>query len=84
VQNHQREGFRVFLKERGIGSLIHYPVPVHRQPAYLGRLPLPGGPLAVTEAACERILSLPIHAQLSAAQLDRVIAAVKEWTAAHP
>jgi len=84
VQHPRREALRVFLKERGIGSLIHYPVPVHRQPAYLDRLPLPGGPLQVTEAVCERILSLPIHAQLTTVQRDRVIAAVTAWATAQP
>jgi dTDP-4-amino-4,6-dideoxygalactose transaminase len=81
VQHPRREALRLFLKERGIGSLIHYPVPVHRQPAYQDRLPLPAGPLCVTEAACERILSLPIHGQLTNEQCDRVIRAVTEWMA---
>lgn len=81
VQHPRREALRLFLKERGIGSLIHYPVPVHRQPAYQDRLPLPAGPLTVTEAACERILSLPIHGQLTDEQCDRVIRAVREWMA---
>lgn len=84
VQHPRREALRLFLKERNIGSLIHYPVPVHRQPAYQDRLPLPAGPLRVTEAACERILSLPIHGQLSDEQCDRVIAAVSEWMALQP
>jgi dTDP-4-amino-4,6-dideoxygalactose transaminase len=82
VQHPRREGLRAFLKERAIGSLVHYPVPVHRQPAYRDRVPLPAGPLTVTEAACERILSLPIHAQLAPDACGRVIAAVRQWAAA--
>ena len=81
VQHPRREALRLFLKEHQIGSLIHYPVPIHRQPAYQNRLPLPAGPLSRTEAACERILSLPIHGQLTNEQCDRVIAAVNAWLA---
>jgi dTDP-4-amino-4,6-dideoxygalactose transaminase len=84
IQHPQRESLRLFLKERGIGSLIHYPVPVHRQPAYQDRLPLPAGPLLVTEAACERILSLPIHGQLTDEQCDRVTRAATDWMALQP
>jgi len=84
VQHPRREALRAFLKNHGIGSLIHYPVPVHRQPAYRDRLPLPAGPLTVTETACERILSLPIHAQLAPEACDRVIAAVTQWATVQP
>jgi dTDP-4-amino-4,6-dideoxygalactose transaminase len=84
VQHTRREDLRKFLKERNIGSLIHYPVPVHRQPAYRDRVPLPAGPLTVTEAVCERILSLPIHAQLAGDACDRVIAAVTQWATVQP
>jgi dTDP-4-amino-4,6-dideoxygalactose transaminase len=80
VRHPRREALRLLLKERNIGSLIHYPVPVHRQPAYLDRLPLPAGPLTVTETVCEQILSLPIHAQLTPEACARVIAAVSHWT----
>ncbi len=81
VQHENREGLRLFLRERNIGSLIHYPVPVHQQPAYAGRIALPAGPLTITEAAAGRILSLPIHAQLTDEQFDRTVAAIRDWDA---
>ena len=83
IQHPDRNDLRQFLHDRNIGSLIHYPVPVHKQPAYESRIALPAGPLAVTEALAERILSLPIHAQLTEEQLDRVISAVNEWLKSH-
>ena len=81
VMHAERESLRLFLRERQIGSLIHYPVPVHAQTAYAGRVLLPAGPLSVTEAICGRILSLPIHAQMTDGQIERVVAGVNAWLA---
>ena len=81
VQHKQRDELQQFLRARNIGSLIHYPVPVHKQPAYEGRVELPAGPLTVTEGLAKRILSLPIHAQLTDEQFDRTVAAVRDWVA---
>ena len=81
VQHEQRDELQQFLRARNIGSLIHYPVPVHKQPAYEGRVELPAGPLTVTEGLAKRILSLPIHAQLTDEQFDRTVAAVRDWVA---
>lgn len=73
----RRDGLRAKLTEAGIGNLVHYPVPVHLQPAYQGRVILGKGGLARTERAALSILSLPMFPQLSDAQADKVIAAVK-------
>ncbi|MBT7301812.1 MAG: erythromycin biosynthesis sensory transduction protein eryC1 [Victivallales bacterium] len=81
VQHEQRDELQQFLRARNIGSLIHSPVPVHKQPAYEGRVELPAGPLTVTEGLAKRILSLPIHAQLTDEQFDRTVAAVRDWVA---
>ncbi len=81
VRHAERDGLRGFLKAEGIGSLIHYPVPVHLQPAYAGRVELPAGELTETEALCDEILSLPIHAQLGDEQFDRIVTAVRDWLA---
>jgi len=72
-----RDALRAGLKRVGIGSLIHYPLPVHLQPAYAGRIPVPAGGLPQTEAVCRDILSLPIYPQMPAAYRDRVAAAVR-------
>ncbi len=73
----RRDGLRAKLTEAGIGNLVHYPVPVHLQPAYQGRVMLGRGGLARTERAALSILSLPMFPQLSDAQADAVIAAVR-------
>ena len=70
-----RDAFQARLKAAAIGSNIHYPVPVHRQPAYAGRL---RADLPETEAAAAEVLSLPLYPQLSDAAVERVVQAVRE------
>jgi dTDP-4-amino-4,6-dideoxygalactose transaminase len=73
-----RDELRRFLDERRIGTAIHYPLPVHRQPAYRER-GLSAGTLVRTEKLCDEILSLPMFPQLNDADVDRVIASIREW-----
>ena len=74
-----RDLLRDRLRGAGIGTGIHYPAPVHRQPAYEGRLvPGPLG-LGVTERAAAQILSLPIYPQLSDEAVERVIAEIRRF-----
>jgi dTDP-4-amino-4,6-dideoxygalactose transaminase len=61
--------------------LIHYPVPVHLQPAYTVRVPGHHS-LSETERAAHHVLSLPLYPELEKAQIDSVIAAVLEFEAA--
>lgn len=77
VRHPRRDRLRERLQERGIGALIHYPVPVHRQPAYadLGYGP---GSLPATEQTAAEILSLPLYVGLPAADIRRVAHAVAE------
>ncbi|MBP6819185.1 MAG: DegT/DnrJ/EryC1/StrS family aminotransferase [Ferrovibrio sp.] len=74
----RRDAMREALTKAGVGTLIHYPVPIHLQPAYQGRVPLGVGGLARTEAAAKGILSLPMFPQLSDVQADAVVAAVRQ------
>ena len=60
------------MNKNSIGTLVHYPVPVHLQPAYQGRWPLPPGELARTEQASREVLSLPMHPELTTEQIARV------------
>lgn len=60
-----RDALRDFLASEGVGTNIHYPVPVHLQPAYAGRVALGPGGCPRTERAAGRILSLPIYPQMS-------------------
>ncbi|KZD12225.1 DegT/DnrJ/EryC1/StrS family aminotransferase [Oceanibaculum pacificum] len=77
VATDRRDALQAALKEAGVGTLIHYPVPVHLQRAYKDRVPLSPAGLARTERAAGRILSLPMFPQLTDAQADSVIQAIK-------
>jgi dTDP-4-amino-4,6-dideoxygalactose transaminase len=72
----ERDRLREYLRERGIGSLIHYPVPVHLQPAYEHRVAVHGGVLPATEQAAREVLSLPMHSHLTERQVERVCEAI--------
>lgn len=74
-----RDDLRKWLQEHGVGTLIHYPVPVHLQPAYRGRLLCDPAGLPATEQLCTEIISLPMYPQLSDQQVDEVIAAVNGY-----
>jgi dTDP-4-amino-4,6-dideoxygalactose transaminase len=76
IRTDRRDALQAHLKAQGIGSLIHYPVPVHQQPAYAGRVPLGPGGLGVTEQLCRDILSLPMYPQLTGSQIERVCSAI--------
>ncbi|MGH7014400.1 MAG: DegT/DnrJ/EryC1/StrS family aminotransferase [Stellaceae bacterium] len=78
VRARRRDGLRAALDRAGIGTAVHYPVPVHLQPAYRGRVALDPGGLAESERAAREVLSLPIWPELGTADVARVIAAVKE------
>lgn len=77
IRTAERDDLRRFLGEQRIGTAIHYPVPVHRQPAYQDRLCSQS--LSRTEKLCGEIVSLPMFPQLTDAEVDRVSAAVGEW-----
>ena len=74
-----RDRLREHLRAAQIGTGIHYPVPVHLQPAYEGRLgEFPAG-LPETTRAAHQILSLPVYPQLGAEAVDRVISEVRRF-----
>ncbi|HEV8671302.1 MAG TPA: DegT/DnrJ/EryC1/StrS family aminotransferase [Candidatus Limnocylindria bacterium] len=75
VPGGRRDALRAYLTEHGIGTQIHYPVPIHMQEAaqFLGYRQ---GDLPVTEKVSGEVLSLPMYAELTDAQIDRVSAAV--------
>ena len=69
----KRDRLRDWLRASGIGTGIHYPAPVHCQPAYSGRLSAGPSGLGVTERAAPQILSLPMYPQLCNEAVERVI-----------
>jgi dTDP-4-amino-4,6-dideoxygalactose transaminase len=82
VRTAHRHPLVAHLKARGIGSLVHYPVPVHRQAAYQDRVAMGAGGLSVTETLAEEVLSLPMFPQMTSGQTESVIAALREWKTA--
>ena len=73
-----RDRVQVRLREKGVGSGIHYSVPVHRQPAYEGRVALGPSRCLETERAAAEVLSLPLYPELTDAQVARVCEAL-DW-----
>jgi dTDP-4-amino-4,6-dideoxygalactose transaminase len=78
VRSPDRDGLKARLRERGVASNIHYPVPVHLQAAYRDRLLIGPAGMAETERAAREVLSLPMYPQLGDAAVAEVIAAVLE------
>lgn len=76
VQSEDRDGLQRRLTEAGIQTLIHYPIPPHRQAAYAD-LGLADGSLPIAERLAGRILSLPIGPQMTEAQVAAVVSALR-------
>ncbi len=72
-----RPAFQARLREAGISTAVHYPVPIHRQPAYSGRVALGPSACRVTEIAASQIVSLPIFPELTDSQVEHVCAALR-------
>lgn len=72
VQHPERDLLLQFLAERGIGTLIHYPLPPHLQAAY-GELGYKSGQLPISERMARTVLSLPMSSHLSAAETEYVV-----------
>ena len=81
VRVRDREALQAHLAEAGIGSGIHYPIPLHLQKAY-HNLPYKKGDFPVTERIATEIVSLPMFPQLSPEQQDVVVARVKDFVGA--
>ena len=73
-----REALQAHLAEAGIGTGIHYPIPLHLQKAYR-HLAYQAGDFPVTERVAAEIVSLPMYPQLEAQQQDHVVQKVKEF-----
>ena len=73
LQVANRSQFQLKLKEAGIPTVVYYPIPLSRQPAYAH---YPSVPTPVSEALCGQVVSLPMHPYLDEATQDRIIAAV--------
>ncbi len=74
----RREALLEFLIKKGIGAGVYYPLPLHLQPCFK-ELGYKKGDLPVTEALSERILSIPMYAELSEKSKDFVTASIREF-----
>ena len=71
VKERRRDALKQYLAEKGIPSMIYYPVPAHLQPAYQ-YLDYKEGDFPVAEQLCREVLSLPMHTELSENQLQYI------------
>ena len=78
IRHSDRDRLQTHLKAQGIGTAIQYPVPIHLQAAYRGRLG-DSGSLPHTEQAAREILSLPLFPELADSDVDAVIEAVRAF-----
>lgn len=83
LQSNDRDGLQKYLADKGIGTLIHYPVPAHLQRAYAYR-GYKRGDLPVSELITGRILSLPMFPELTDEQVQRVIEEVRNYHIMNP
>ena len=81
VRSKHRDALQGHLKEKGIQTLIHYPIPVHLQEACREIMQANAGDLPIAEAACRQVLSLPLYPELPGESVERVINAVLEFHA---
>jgi UDP-2-acetamido-2-deoxy-ribo-hexuluronate aminotransferase len=74
VKNGKRAALQAHLTEGGVPSMIYYPVPLYKQPAFSSYWN--GVPFPVTEQLCAEVMSLPMHTELSAEILKKITAIV--------
>jgi dTDP-4-amino-4,6-dideoxygalactose transaminase len=78
ARSESRDELRAHLEAEGVASAIHYPTPIHRQPAYADRAQGPGS-LPVAERLAAQSLSLPIFPTIEPAEIDRIASAVASF-----
>ncbi|MGE3908218.1 MAG: DegT/DnrJ/EryC1/StrS family aminotransferase [Chloroflexota bacterium] len=81
VAAERRDPLREYLDQRGVDTGIHYPIPLHLQPAY-AHLDYAEGAFPIAEAKAKQIISLPIFPELSDQQQDYIVHSVREFLAA--
>jgi dTDP-4-amino-4,6-dideoxygalactose transaminase len=77
LRTEDRAAIQAQLKAQGVGTGIHYPVPVHLQSAYKDRTPLGPAGCAETAKAAGEVLSLPMYPELTDAQVERICGALR-------
>lgn len=80
IQLEQRDRLQLHLQQRGISTVIHYPIPIHLQPAY-AELGLRRGDFPVAEALADRVISLPMYAEIGDDDIEYVAETVGAFMA---
>jgi len=78
IRVEHRDALRAYLRDKGIATGIHYPIPVHLQPAYRD-LGYEKGSFSVTEEYAEQVLSLPMYAELTPGSIEYVAEAIRDF-----
>ncbi len=76
-----RDGLRAHLKEKGIPSMVYYPIPLHKQNAFASICKFED--LSLSESLCEKVLSLPMSPDLTREQQQYIIYKIKEYIQSH-
>jgi dTDP-4-amino-4,6-dideoxygalactose transaminase len=79
VRTRARDALRAYLRERGVETAVHYALPVHRQPAYAHRIAFGPARCRTTDAIVPEILSLPMFPEMSDAELEHVLGALRAF-----
>ena len=74
IKNNLRDKLKSYLSEKGIPSMIYYPIPIHRQKPYLSNQYLPN-----TDLLSEEVISLPIHSEIENSNQDYIIDTVNNF-----
>lgn len=78
LQNKDHEAFRDYLKDKGIPTMVYYPLPMHLQKAY-SDYGCKEGDFPVSERLCTEVVSIPIHTQMNEAMLEFITLAIKSY-----
>jgi dTDP-4-amino-4,6-dideoxygalactose transaminase len=79
VRSGKRDLLKEHLRASGVDTAVHYPVPVHKQPAYMGDPKIAPGGLAATERVCKEVLSLPMFPELTVSAIQTVFQAIQSF-----
>ena len=83
IRTIERDSLGAFLRDRGIQTLIHYPVPVHLQNAYK-KLGYGTGDLPVTKEVSRQILSLPLYSEMPESEIEEVSSQIENFFNKYP
>ncbi|NOX38826.1 MAG: DegT/DnrJ/EryC1/StrS family aminotransferase [Calditrichaeota bacterium] len=79
IRTRHRDRLQAFLNARGIPTAIHYPIPVHLQPAFKQRYGFHEGDFPVAEKVAREVLSLPMHPDLRDSEIDLVVNTIEQF-----